>query len=273
MTTYVHGYDAQEGERLRDQADTLQELLHGDTHFLAESTVLEAGCGVGAQTVILAQRNPTAHIVAVDLSIDSLQEAQRRIASAGITNVQVQQADLFDLPFPPQSFDHIFVCFVLEHLADPQEALRRLATVLKPNGTITVIEGDHGSALFFPPSEAAQQVITSQVTLQQNAGGNALIGRQLYPLVHRAGLVSVQVSPRVVYVDATRPHVVEGFIKKTFIAMMEGVREAAVSSGLIEEATFDQGIRDLYRTTEADGVFSYTFFKAVGTKPTPHETE
>ena len=45
--------------------------------------------------------------------------------------------------------------------------------------------------------------------------------------------------------------------------MTEGVREAAIDGGLIEPMEFDQGIRDLYRTAEADGVFCYTFFKAV----------
>ena len=48
--------------------------------------------------------------------------------------------------------------------------------------------------------------------------------------------------------------------------MTEGVREAAIKGGLIEQQVFEQGIKDLYRTAEADGVFCYTFFKAVGTK-------
>ena len=47
---YVHGYSQWESERLRDQAGTLAELLHRDTHYPAGRKVLEAGCGVGAQT-------------------------------------------------------------------------------------------------------------------------------------------------------------------------------------------------------------------------------
>ncbi len=267
MTMYVHGYERRESERLHDQAETLVELLHADTDFPPGSKVLEAGCGVGAQTLTLAQRNPTARILAVDISADSLLEAQRRMQHAGITNVEFQQADLLASALPPQSFDQVFVCFVLEHLPDPHQALASLITLLKPGGTITVIEGDHGSALFFPESEAAQQAIAAQVTLQRRAGGNALIGRQLFPLLQGVGLVDIQVSPRLVYVDASRPALVEGFIKKTFTAMIEGVRDVAVSSGLISAPIFDQGIRDLYRTTEADGVFCYTFFKAVGRRP------
>jgi hypothetical protein len=48
--------------------------------------------------------------------------------------------------------------------------------------------------------------------------------------------------------------------------MIEGVRESSIAAGLISETTFDEGIRALYRTTEQDGVFCYTFFKAIGTK-------
>ena len=68
-----------------------------------------------------------------------------------------------------------------------------------------------------------------------------------------------------VYVDATRPDLVDGFIRKTFIAMIEGVRESAIAADLIERGRFDAGIRDLHRTAEADGVFCYTFFRATAT--------
>jgi hypothetical protein len=67
-----------------------------------------------------------------------------------------------------------------------------------------------------------------------------------------------------VYVDSSRPDLVDGFTRKTFTAMIEGVREPAIAAGLIAAERFDEGIRDLYRTAEADGVFCYSFFKAVG---------
>jgi hypothetical protein len=258
---YVHGYHHRENERLEDQAGTLVELLHSDTAYPPGSTVLEVGCGVGAQTVTLAQRSPHARFTSIDISPVSLAEAKRRVERAGLTNVEFRQEDIFALPFEAQSFDHVFVCFVLEHLARPLEALRILETVLKPGGTVTVIEGDHGSAYFHPDSPAANAAIQCLVRLQSDAGGNALIGRQVYPLLVNAGFEAVHVSPRMVYVDSSRPQLVEGFTKKTFTAMIEGVRDSAIAAGLIEPARFDAGIRDLYRTSEADGVFCYTFFK------------
>lgn len=262
--SYVHGYDPRERDRLHDQATTLVELLHGDTAYAPGSTVLEAGCGVGAQTVTLAARSPGARITAVDISAESVAAARQRVRAAGFGNVSFRQADLFALPFAPASFDHVFVCFVLEHLARPADAIAALKRLVRPGGTVTVIEGDHGSTTFYPESAAARAAIDCQVELQRRAGGDAHIGRRIYPLLAGAGLRDVRVSPRMVYVDAGRPRLVEGFVRRTFTAMIAGVRESAISSALTEPDAFDAGIRDLHRTTEHDGTFCYTFFKGVG---------
>jgi SAM-dependent methyltransferase len=263
--SYVHGYHERESERLLDQAGSLVELLHHDTAYPAGSRVLEAGCGIGAQTVTLAARSPQARFTSIDLSQDSLELARRRVAGHG--NVEFRQADIFDLPFAPGSFDHVFVCFVLEHIAQPVAALERLKAMLRPGGTITVIEGDHGSAYFHPDSAAANDAIQCQVLLQHAAGGDANIGRRVYPLLVEAGFEAVQASARMVYVDDSRPELVDGFTRKTFTAMIEGVREPAIAAGLIDAARFDEGIRDLYRTAEGGGTFCYTFFKGVGLNP------
>ena len=261
---YVHGYHARESERLKDQAGSVVELLHGDTSYPAGSRVLEAGCGTRAQTVSLAARSPGARILCIDHSEKSRAEAKAR--AGGFANVEFRQADLYNLPFGEASFDHVFVCFVLEHLARPMEALAALKKVLKPGGTITVFEGDHGSTYFHPDSAAAHAAIQCLVELQRRGGGNANIGRELYPLLRKAEFSEVQVSPRMVYVDSSKPHLVDGFTRKTFTAMVEGVREDAIKAGITTAEKFDAGIRDLYRSAEDDGVFCYTFFKGAGRK-------
>ena len=265
-TKYVHGYSEREALRLGSQAATLDEIIHGDTLFPAGSLVLEAGCGVGAQSRIIAPKNPDTNFISIDISEDSVNEARRNIDFLNIKNVDFRQADIFNLPFDDESFDGIIVCFVLEHLKSPQLALNELKRTLKPGGKIIVIEGDHGSTFFYPDSIAAHSAINCQIQLQKESGGNSNIGRELFPLIHTAGFKNISVSPRMVYVDASRPNLVEGFIKDTFTAMIEGVKEAALQKKLIDEAGFDNGIKDLYRTTEPDGVFCYTFFKATGIK-------
>jgi SAM-dependent methyltransferase len=265
-TEYVHGYSAREQARLVDQAGTLAELLHAGTRYPPGSRVLEAGCGVGAQTLTLARNSPEASFVSVDLSAASLEAASRRARAASVSNVTFERADLFALPYPEESFDHVFVCFVLEHLARPREALELLRSRLRPGGTLTVIEGDHGSTFFHPDDPDARRAVDCLVELQARAGGDALIGRRLFPLLAAARLREIQVVPRVVYADASRPEWVQGFTLDTFTAMVEGVRDRALAAGLVDEAGWARGVAGLRRAAGPDGVFCYTFFKGVGVR-------
>jgi phospholipid N-methyltransferase len=265
-TKYVHGYSGREALRLNDQANTLDDIIHNDTIFLKDSLVLEAGCGVGAQTKIIATKNPDSSFISIDLSEDSISEAKQLIKALNINNVELRQADIYNLPFKDGTFDSVIICFVLEHLHNPIPALNELKRVLKEGGIMIAIEGDHGSTFFYPDSTYAHSAIDCQIQLQRQSGGNSNIGRELYPLFKSVGLYDISVSPRMVYVDASRPQLVEGFIKNTFTAMIEGVGEKAIQQGIIDTQTFEKGITDLYRTAESDGVFSYTFFKGFGKK-------
>jgi hypothetical protein len=263
---YVHGYSDREALRLNDQADTLDDIIHDDSIFSKGSLVLEAGCGVGAQTKIISAKNPDSNFISIDLSEDSIREAKELIKSVDITNVEFRQADIYNLPFNDCTFNSVIVCFVLEHLHNPIGALNELKRVLKKEATMIVIEGDHGSTFFYPDSRDAHSAIDCQIQLQKQSGGNSNIGRELYPLLKSIDLSDISVSPRMVYVDSTRPKLVEGFIKNTFTAMIEGIGEKAIQQGIIDSLTFEKGIKDLYRTAEPDGVFCYTFFKGFGTK-------
>jgi len=264
-SAYVHGYSRRESLRLSDQANTLAELLHHDTRYPPGRLVLECGCGTGAQTVLLAERSPDARIVSIDLSPDSVRAARARARDRGF-GVHFGAADLFHLPFAEGTFDHLFVCFVLEHLAAPAEALRALGRVLRPGASIAVIEGDHGSWYCHPQTAEAARAVTCLIEVQARLGGDSLVGRRIYPLLEAAGFREIAVSPRMVYVDDSRPELVEGFSKNTFIAMVEGVREQALSFGLIDQVTWDRGIADLYRATEPGGTFCYTFFKGTAVR-------
>lgn len=266
MEEYVHGYSETEARRLSDQANTLAEFLHPAISFPAGSRILEAGCGVGAQTVILAAKSPGAHITSFDISPESVERTREKVTQAGLSNVAVETADLFDLPYEDESFDHLFICFVLEHLQNPAGALLKLKRVLKRGGGVTVIEGDHGSYYCHPRSREADLTVQCLVEIQARKGGNSLIGRELYPLLSGAGFESVKVSPYLVYVDSSKPDLVDGFTRKTFTAMVEGVKEEALAMDLIDEETWNKGIADLYRTTREDGTFCYTFFKGTAVK-------
>ncbi|OEK03728.1 methyltransferase type 11 [Roseivirga sp. 4D4] len=257
LKSYVHGYSELESKRLNDQAKTMSDLLHYDSVWDKDSTVF----GVGAQTSIISTKNSETKFTSIDISGSSLIKAKETISTLGVENVTFFQADVYDLPFDNGSFDHVFVCFLLEHLTKPVEALLEIKRVLKKGGTLTVIEGDHGSTYFFSESKAARKAIQAQVDLQSKNGGNANIGRQLFPLLNDVGFNNIHVNPRQVYIDSSKPEMVEGFIKNTFTAMIQGVKEDAVNAKTITKMEMEDGIDDLIKTTEG-GTFCYTFFKA-----------
>jgi len=208
MDKYVHGFTQEEAIRLNDQANSLAEILHYDSLWQERSKILEAGCGIGSQTKTIAANNEKSQFISIDISTRSLTQAKKLTDSMRINNVQFKEADIFNLPFEDEYFDHIFVCFVLEHLPNPISALNNLKRVLKTNGTIMVIEGDHGSTYFHPDSSLANKAIQCQVILQQENGGDANIGRKLYPILEKAGFKQITVSPRQVYVDDSNPKLV-----------------------------------------------------------------
>jgi SAM-dependent methyltransferase len=265
MTHYVHGYGASETVRLQHQADALAGLLHDDLTFADGSRILEAGSGTGAQTVQLLRRHPGVAITCVEREATSLAAAARRLrGEPGGDRAELVQADLESLPFPHGAFDHLFVCFVLEHLADPAAVLRKMLAVVKPGGSVTVIEGDHGTACFHPEDASARAAIECLVRLQRAAGGDALIGRRLFPLLKAAGVQDVRVEPRMVYVDGNRPDLADAFTLHTFTSMVAAVRSAAVARQVCTPEVFDAGVAALERSAQADGVFLYTFFRARG---------
>ena len=98
----------------------------------AGKRVLDAGCGKGRYAALLKRRFPSAAITALDVSAEML-----RHVPAGITTVQ---HSLLDLPFPDGAFDAVLCIEALEHAVRIPEAVRELARVLAPGGTLIVID-------------------------------------------------------------------------------------------------------------------------------------
>ena len=242
MNAYVHGYSEREAQRLDEQSVILKERLHEGTRYPPGSTVLEAGCGVGAQTGILVERSPKAHFTSVDISPESLETARACMRDAGIRSVQFQQADLHDLPFGDGAFDHVFVCFVLEHLSQPLEALAELRRVLAPRGTITVIEGDHGSAFWHPETPAARRVWDCLVAVQFELGHDPLIGRRLHALLGEAGFAIDEVSPRWICPDSLAPGYLHGVVNQIMVPMVTVPEDMDRARSVVESAARELGI-------------------------------
>ena len=264
MSKYVHGYSKREAQRLEEQSEILETLLHGDTRYPAGNHVLEAGCGVGAQSVILAKQSPEAKFTSIDISPESLEKAEAAVLAQGHSNFTFRQADILQLPFEDEQFDAVFVCFVLEHLDDPDAALLELKRVLRRGGEITVIEGDHGSCFWHPETEASLKVWKCMIRAQAIHDHDANIGRRVYPLLHKAGFDVQTSEPKWVYGDGNHPGLLDGMVNQIIVPMVQTAKERSLEAGWVDEALWEQGIRDLEASgNPPKGTFFYTWFKAV----------
>ena len=261
---YVHGYSQRETQRLYEQAEILEDILHTGTAFPAGARVLEAGCGVGGQTRLLLKRSPDAVFTCIDISEKSLTTANRLKEQAGFNNVTFRREDINRLSMADETFDHIFVCFVLEHLDDPVAALLQLKCVLKTGGRITVIEGDHGSCFWHPETPESIAAWNGLITAQRNTGHDPNIGRQLTPLLTKAGFELQTCEPAWLYADRLKPALRDGMVDHIIVPMVQSAERQILTDHLVSKDVYQKGIADLSRVDEIDeGTFFYTWFKAV----------
>lgn len=264
---YTHGYSERETQRLYEQAGILEEILHTGTQYPAGAKVLEAGCGVGAQTRMLAKRSPDAVFTCIDISEKSLATAKKLKEQAFFENVTFGQADIHSLDFTDESFDHIFICFVLEHLDDPIAALTELKRVLKPDGTITCIEGDHGSCFWHPETPESVEAWNGLITAQRAHGHHPNIGRTLTPLLTEAGFDVRSCQPAWLYADRLNPDLRDGMVNHIIVPMVQSAEKQILEENLVAGDIYAKGIADLSRVDQIDeGTFFYTWFKAVASK-------
>lgn len=104
-------------------------------HIQTFKTILDAGCGIGRETIRLAKANPQAIIYGVDLSHSAIKQAEQNKQHQQISNVFFSQADITQLAFK-DDFDFIFSEGVLHHTPNTKDALASLLTHLKPGGEI-----------------------------------------------------------------------------------------------------------------------------------------
>ncbi len=111
-------------------------------HAQPGERILEVGCGNGAVARAVARQVPdVSEVVAVDFSAAMIAEAQRLLAGRNLP-VSFQVADAHHLPFPDASFDRVYAMEVFVILPQPEQALRELARVLRPGGTLCIWESE-----------------------------------------------------------------------------------------------------------------------------------
>ncbi|HEY9646998.1 MAG TPA: class I SAM-dependent methyltransferase [Chroococcidiopsis sp.] len=129
--------------------------------------ILDAGCGSGFKALLLAEANPGARIVGVDLSEESVKLARQRLQYHGFENCEFHAVLIEDLPNLGLEFDYINCDEVLYLLLDPVEGLRVMKSVLKPGG---ILRTNLHNALQRAPYYRAQALFGMMGLMDQSPG-------------------------------------------------------------------------------------------------------
>ena len=190
---YTMGRSEAETRRLIEQA----QLYDGVTRRFLNAAgigkgmkVLDIGSGAGDVALTLAEFvGNDGSVVGVDVNAEILETARSRAETAGITNVEFIAGDARTLDLP-DDFDAIVGRLVLMYMAEPGDALKQLATRLRPGGIVAFqeIELTFYRALAHPDTPLVNKLTEGAIAVFEQSGAHIGMGLHLYRAFVDAGL-------------------------------------------------------------------------------------
>lgn len=191
MERYTLGYDASALAFVSRR--TLES--HGAFfigHLREGMRVLDVGCGPGSITMGIAARIGTGSVTGVDLSETQVRLAEASAAKQGITNAEFRTASAYELPFDDQQYDAVFSHALIEHLSEPDRAMREFLRVLKPGAVMGVATPDWSGFLYGPSSPPLKAAVRAYEAMQVRNGGDVTVGHKLSQYAVEAGFERVR---------------------------------------------------------------------------------
>jgi SAM-dependent methyltransferase len=190
---YTHGHHESvvRSHRWRTAANSAAYLL---PHLHAGQRLLDVGSGPGTITAELAQLVAPGETTALEINDEAAELTRVELARRGVNGVDVVVGDVHALAFPDDSFDVVHAHQVLQHVANPVQALREMARVTRPGGLIAVRDSDYAAKTWYPASPALDRWRALYDTAARRNGGEPNAGRHLLAWAHAAGLDSASVT-------------------------------------------------------------------------------
>ena len=188
MTAYTHGHHESvlRSHRWRTAENSAAYLL---PHLRAQQRLLDVGCGPGTLTVDLAAR--VTSVTALEQTAEALDLARVEAERQGARAVEFRVADVHALPFDDGEFDVVHAHQVLQHVADPVQALREMRRVTRPGGIVAVRDSDYAAFAWFPQLTALDHWAALYQRCARANGGEPDAGRRLLSWAQAAGFSDV----------------------------------------------------------------------------------
>jgi ubiquinone/menaquinone biosynthesis C-methylase UbiE len=260
---YIHGFTKLEQDRLYSQARVHEDAIFTTIDFSLCRQILEVGAGVGAQTQILLERYPEATIQCVDASPEQVTRARSGLKdSIQQGRVKVAQADALHLPYPDNSFDGVFICWLLEHVQNPTGILKEAKRVLKPGGVIYCNEVFNATFYVHPYSPATLKFWFEFNDYQWSLKGDPFVGGKLANYLMAAGYQNVSTKVLTHQYDNRMPKKRAAFIDYWTELLLSGapslLKAGRVTPQIVKDMTEEsQTLKDA-----PDSVIFYSWIQA-----------
>ncbi len=202
---YTHGHHESvlRGHQRRTADDSAAYLL---PHLTPGLSVLDVGCGPGTITGDLAAHVAPGPVTAVDQFGDVLNVARAEAQRRNLTNVTFGTADVHKLDFADDTFDVVHAHQVLQHVADPVQALREMRRVCRPGGIVAARDADYGGFIWYPQLPALDLWRDLYGRAARANRGEPDAGRRLLSWAQAAGFADIRPTGSVwcYATDATR---------------------------------------------------------------------
>jgi ubiquinone/menaquinone biosynthesis C-methylase UbiE len=264
VTGYLHGFTAEEQDRLRRQARFLEHKIHDKLPFRRSRRLIEVGCGVGAQTEILLRHYPDLHVTGIDASEQNLAAARQHLEQMIWTQdrFDLLRADAALLDFPADHFDGAFLCWILEHVADPAQILAEVRRVLAPGSPVVITEVQNASFFVDPYSPRTLAYWTAFNEQQLELGGDPFVGAKLGNLLQSGGYRDITTKVRTFHLDNRKAGERAEFISFWTELMLSGADEL-LAAGRVDTETVEGMKTELeFVAHSPDAVFFYSFVQA-----------
>jgi len=156
--------------------------------------LLDCGCGPGSITEGFAGIVQPGLVYGIDIEHEQIAASKKLAQHKQLKNMKFKVANVYNLPFGNDLFDAVFAHTLLQHLKDPNQALKEMYRVLKPGGIIGVRDDDQGSLILSPSNTQLEKLIHLFAQFLQYKGGNPYIGRQHRQLLRQAGFFDIEAS-------------------------------------------------------------------------------
>jgi SAM-dependent methyltransferase len=191
---YIHGHARAEQDRLVAQAAYWRDtLILPDLDYRAGDRLLDIGCGAGAVLGVIGQAFPGLALAGIDIAPEQIAYAGEYLGGLGLA-ADLRHGDARALPWADGSFDHVYMMWFLEHVADARPFLAEARRVLAAGGTITINETDYSMFHVWPPDEDLDYLGAGQRAVFARHG-NPVVGRSLGALLGEVGFERVRSRP------------------------------------------------------------------------------